>query len=276
LVPNTALAKPGDPRVLVVNLIELATGQHKGVPFPIDGLGLPVLLLGWTRLRRGHPALADMLAAIVLAGFAFALYARPDWTETARYFAPYLPAALILFWTGAVELAARLVRRPLTALVPLGAAVLLIYAIGMGLRVGSLDRYPGYVMAGSTLAAPARWMRDNLPSDAVIATRRVGALAFHSERRVFDYVYGLADRQVARAVAAKGEPLFQPTDPALAWIWCHRSPDYLLEDGPILDDIARRAGGDRHRFVIHGIAYGVTRTFRIAPDIEWTLAERID
>jgi hypothetical protein len=119
-------------------------------------------------------------------------------------------------------------------------------------------------------------MRDNLPPGAVIATRRVGALAFHSRRRVFDYVYGLTDRQVARAVAAKGEPLLLPTDPALAWLWCDRPPDYLLEDGPILDDIARRAGGNRERFVIHGIAYRVTRTFHIAPDIEWTLAERTD
>ena len=41
-----------------------------------------------------------------------------------------------------------------------------------------------------------------LPPDATIATRRIGALAFHSERRVFDYVYGLTERDVASRVAA--------------------------------------------------------------------------
>ena len=38
-----------------------------------------------------------MLAAITLTGIAFGIYSRPDWTELARYFAPYLPAALVLF-----------------------------------------------------------------------------------------------------------------------------------------------------------------------------------
>jgi hypothetical protein len=39
----------------------------------------------------------------VATGLLFALYARPDWTELGRYFAPYVPAALLLAGVGALD-----------------------------------------------------------------------------------------------------------------------------------------------------------------------------
>ena len=84
-------------------------GQNPNVAFPITGwLALPVLLFGWRRLRRASSAAADMLAAITAVGLIFAVYSPPDWTALPRYFAPYLPAALIVLWSG-VEEAARLI-----------------------------------------------------------------------------------------------------------------------------------------------------------------------
>ena len=41
-----------------------------------------------------------MLAAVCSTGLMFAVYSPPDWTALPRYFAPYLPAALILLWAG--------------------------------------------------------------------------------------------------------------------------------------------------------------------------------
>jgi hypothetical protein len=282
LLPNTFYSKPSDVRLAVENGYNFLMGQNTNVAFPVTGwLAIPVLGLGYVRLRRRAAAAADMLAAIGSVGLAFALYSPPDWTNLARHFAPYLPAALMLLWAGVGEAVGRLwgasmrprTRQVLAALV--GFALVLTNISDIQTKLTQMEVFPGYVLAGKNLIGPAVWMRDHLPADATIATRRIGVLAYYSHHKVFDYVYGLADPEVARLVARNGRRFDLPTERALAAVWRRRAPDYLLEDGSVMDLIVGRAGGARERFSIHGIAYRVVDKFAIGCDVKWVLAQRI-
>ena len=86
------------------SLFDFVTGSSVNVGFPFAGLfALPFAVWGWRVLRRTAPLAASFAAAASLTGLAFALYARPDWTLLARYFAPYAPCAYLLLWTGLLD-----------------------------------------------------------------------------------------------------------------------------------------------------------------------------
>jgi hypothetical protein len=187
---------------------------------------------------------------------------------------------LILLWAGLLEavrllLGARV--RPQTRQTVAAAVtfVLVLTDIFDGLAtMARMEAFPGYVLAGKNLVGPAAWMRDHLPAEATIATRRIGALAYYSHRKVFDYTYGLPEPGVARLVARHGRRFDTPTDPALAALWRARAPDYLLEDGELIDYIISQASGVRRRFSIHGIEYRVIEQFPIGCNVQWVLARR--
>jgi hypothetical protein len=310
VVPNTFHSKPSGIRLAVESAYSFLMGQNSNVAFPITGwLALPVLLLGCRRLRRASPAAADMLAATTAVGLIFAIYGPPDWTALPRYFAPYLPAALIVLWVGVEETAFFTIvglsgegttaiaggQRPAERLgdssagrrspaigrsrKPILAAIAIVLAltsiIDSRTRMSRMAVYPGYVLAGRALIEPAKWLRDHLAADATIATRRIGVVAYYSGRKVFDYTYGLPDPEVARLVACHGERFDAPTDPALKELWRSRAPEYLLEDEAIVDGIIAKAAGCRQRFSIHGIEYHVIRQFPIGDGANWVLAERL-
>ena len=115
----------------------------------------------------------------------------------------------------------------------------------------------------------------NTPRDAVIATRRIGAVAYIGERKIFDYAVGITDREVARLYAAPERGLTDPNDARLAALWRSARPTHLLEDDDVIDTIARRSGGDRTRFIVQGDAFRVVRGFALGSDREWLLAERL-
>ena len=280
VVPNTFHAKSGSLFLKIDGGFRFLLARNVNIAFPILGaVVLPILAFGYLRVRRASPATAAMLVAITATGIAFGVYSPPDWTGFGRYFAPYLPGALILFWCGLAEavdaaggLAARWKRPALTVT---AATLVAAQLYGIVIAMARMDAYPGYVLAGHTLVAPARWIRDTLPADATIATRRIGALAYHSERAVFDYVHGLTERAVAAAIAERGGG-FDATDPDLAALWRARAPDYILEDDDVMADIIAAAGGAPERFTVHGIAYGVLRDFPIGADARWVLAGRLE
>ncbi|HXV26338.1 MAG TPA: hypothetical protein VED46_19055 [Alphaproteobacteria bacterium] len=278
VLPNTFASKPPAEIGTVINgLVELASGGHPGIGFPAAGLlGLGLILLGWLRLHRASPSAAAMLGAVCATGLLFALYARPDWTHSARYFAPYLPAALILLWLGTIDLLGRLWPGRITPLAAFGGLVLAVLGITLGARLGAMERYPGYVMASRTLIPPAEAIGRIVPEGDTIATRRIGALAYVTRRNLFDYVYGLTDPEVARAVAKRGEAFEMPEVPELEPIWRARAPRWILEDEGVLAEIARKAGGSLDYFEVYGIAYEAVERFPIAPEIDWVLARRID
>ncbi len=285
VVPNTFHSKPGGVQLAVENAYAFLMGQNTNVAFPITGwLVLPVLLLGWRRLGRASSAGADMLAAITAVGLIFAIYSPQDWSALPRYFAPYLPAALMLLWSGleeAVAWAAVALGNGSTARarMPILAAIAVVLAltniVDTRTNLSRMDVYPGYVLAGKTLIGPAAWIREHLTADAIIATRRIGVVAYYSGRKVFDYMYGLPEPEVARLVAGRGGRFDTPADPALETLWRARAPEYLLEDATIMDAIIAKAAGAHDSFAIHGIKYHVVREFPIGDGATWVLAERL-
>ncbi len=278
ILPNTFASKPpAEIAAALSGLVELMARGHSGVGFPTAGLlGLGLLVLGWRRLKRAAPEPAAMLAAISATGLLFALYARPDWTLSARYFAPYMPATLLLLWTGALDLSGRLWPGRIAPLAAFGAVLLAVLGLTLGARLGAMERYPGYVMASRSLIGPAEALRDLVPQGDTIATRRIGALAFVTRRPVFDYVYGLTDPELARVVAQRGKAFTQPSDPELAAIWRARAPRWILEDEGVLAEIADEAGGNLDGFILHGFTYRAVERYPIAPEVDWVLARRIE
>jgi hypothetical protein len=278
LLPNTFASKPAaELDTMLGGLVDAVGGGHVGIGFPTAGLlGLWLAARGWLRLRRARPNAAAILGATVATGLLFALYARVDWTLTPRYFAPYLPAAALLIWTGALDLAARLWPGRALPLAIFGAILVAVLGISFDARLGALERFPGYVMAGRTLVAPAAAIAKIVPEGEVIATRRIGTLAYVSRRPVFDYIYGLTDPQVARAVGRRGRAFEHPNDAELAPIWRARAPAWIIEDEGVLAEIARKAGGTLDGFTLNGSHFRAARRFRIAPGVDWVLAGRVD
>jgi len=137
LLPNTFAAKPAAAATVGQNLLDFVLGPAVNVGFPFAGLfALPFLVAGWHALRRAEPLAAAFAASAVLTGIAFALYARPDWTGLARYFAPYVPAAFLLLWIGLLEAerkvlagdrTVRFATATATVLVALGVAAVLTF-----------------------------------------------------------------------------------------------------------------------------------------------------
>ena len=280
--PNTFLAKPPGSVVAVLGRLAAALGGGEtNLPAPYTGLGfLAVAPLGWWGLRRRAPDLADAAAAATLTGIVFALYAPPDWTETGRFFAPYVPAAALLGARSAFLTAERLLagRRRLAA----GAAAAVLVAAVAGGAWRSLDRFtpprtghrPGYVVVGETLVPAAEHLARTLPPDATIATRRLGAIGYFTGRRIFDYSNGLTDPEVARLVRSHGSDLGTPRSPLLAKLWHERAPDYVIED---LDIVLGwlEPGETPQEFSIQGIPYHLAATFPLGDGTaRWALVAR--
>ncbi len=337
LLPNTFAAKPAVAATVRQSLSDFVMGSAVNVGFPFAGLfALPFAVWGWRTLRRTAPLAASFAAAASLSGLAFALYARPDWTLLARYFAPYAPSAYLLLWTGLLDaekavfaghrraraagatIAALGAFGGVIALVLMGwdaaaeaaspflwiglalvwvaasetaralgrkaggataAVAVLIAACGAAATIGETTErerlsFPGYILTSRTLVEPALWMRDHLPAGATIATRRIGALAYFSGHPVFDYSFGLTEPAVARLIRERGDVFTSPSDPELAALWRERAPDYILEDGEVLDATIAATKGTPESFQVHGLEYGVVRRFPIARGVAWTLAGR--
>ena len=215
--------------------------------------------------------------AIVATGLAFAIYARPDWTGFGRYFAPYAPAAFCLLAGAVWDLEARVTRRvlhrPAVGLATLATVSILALLGGRTLVAWPTEtfreRFPGYVMTSASLVEPVRWMRVSLPPSATVASRRIGVLGYEGGFQVFDYSFGLTEREVALRIRAAGGAFSLPSDPRLESLWRSRAPDYLLEDASVLRELEGRSGADG--FEIHGMRYRRLRSFRIARGIDWVL-----
>jgi hypothetical protein len=143
---------------------------------------------------------------------------------------------------------------------------------------------PGYIATGATLVAPARWMAGHLPAGATLATRRLGVVGFVTDLPVFDYAFGLTDREVAHRVAARRAMFTDPRDPGLADLWQRADPDYLLEDESTVrawlgeGTTASRPGAPPIELAtldIHGRRYRLARRFPIGDGTAfWLLYER--
>jgi hypothetical protein len=285
-LPNTFAAKPASTDGVIDQLVSVLSGSatNLGTPFSAPwALALAawgaVTSLWAARDAGSSRALAFSLAALT-TGFAFALYARPDWTGFGRYFAPYAPVALLFFWRGVLDLE----RRVTSAVAPrwrsgLAASLLAAWMALTGastLLEWSSQRFrqgfPGYVMTSSSLVQPAQWLHRNIPTTAVVASRRIGVLGYEGRFEVFDDCFGLTEPEVARLVRQRGAPIDLPSDPSLDDLWQSRTPDFLLEDELIIQALP---WVNFDVVEIHGLRYRRVRSFRIAKGVDWVLLGRV-
>ena len=284
LLPHTFYAKPSPLKSMVKELQLAAKGWDTNFSPPYSGLlALAFMMLGGVSLYQKSRRPALFMAAATVTAAVFAVYAPEDWTYMGRYFAPCVPLAAILFWRGLVD-AHEALLQGMTARGRIRALLLgyflIILCVGFSdaflhLRDASTDRYPGYVLTSRGLKAPARWIRDNVPDSAVIASRRIGALGYYSEKKIFDWKFGLVDREIAALRQSSGAEFNYPTHPALQEVWPRRAPAYVLEDSHVIKAIINENKGSEERFEIHGIPYRVLKKFKIGADVDWVLCERI-
>lgn len=283
VVPNTFHSKPTRPLELIGHIHQSLAASSTNIPAPFAGLlVLPFLAYGIMVIWRQRPAGAAMMATIVGVGLAFSTYARVDWTHTGRYFAPYVPLAFVILWTGLVAAHRRLFEssigeKGMTGLV-MAYAVLIAFLGSLSMSVHLCaeyaETYPGYVMTSKSLVQPSIWMGQNLPQDCVIATRRIGAIAYYSKRNILDYKFGLTNTELARLVLVHGEGFDDPNDPALRDVWRRLAPDYFLEDLSNIESNLKPRGQRPDEFDIHGMRYHLIKTFPIGKDVDWALCER--
>ncbi len=285
LLPHTFQAKSTGLGELARSAFRVFTGEERNVPAPFKSF-LPFIFLayGFLAIRRGRGRAACYMAAAVMAGIVFAAYAERDWTFLGRYFAPYVPVAFVLFWRGLVESHEPVLERfgRQAYLMPLafvyGLALVLMGAVDSysHLKASYTQSYPGYVLMAENLAGPSKWVGDNLPDDSMIATRRIGAVSYYSGMRVFDYKFGLVDRETARIKRRAEKKIRFPFAPPLKRLWKRRSPDYLLEDSFVIDRVVAEGHGSLDSFEIHGVPYRVMKKFPIGRKVKWVLCEKIE
>lgn len=282
LVPNTFIAKPGNISAFFRGLASLLTGfgQQTNVYFIFAGLpSIGLVLAGFSSLwRNNRQRDAALCLSIAFTGYFFSIYARQDWTGNARYFAPYLPFCYWLLFEGINRISSLFKFSLQTTRRFLLAAVAIVTMLSASetvflLRPETGKMYPHFIANSLPLVKPAEWIVANTPANSIIATRRIGCLAYYGQRRIFDYKYGLPHRQIALLIRQNGEPFNNPKDPKLAESWQKISPDYIIEDSSSIYAFGYR----RHKGAlnIHGIDYRPIKEFPINDDTAWMLCQKI-
>lgn len=188
ILPNTYAAKAryyaqGDGGAFLGQVAGFCFGGHMLLVAPLFLAGTAVAGL---RARRGERS--DALSLVLWPLLVVAAYRikLPFLYQQGRYLMPVLPALLALSVVGtgaALDRFARF-RRPAAVLL---ALFLLATFVSAGVLMGRTYRSDCRYISERQVAA-ARWMRDHLPPEAVVATHDVGAIAYYSERRIVDLV----------------------------------------------------------------------------------------
>jgi arabinofuranosyltransferase len=273
-LPNTFYAKPPD----------WMAGQP---PRPWGGLrytgwfleghgGYVILVLALLALAR-RDRLRDglFMLAVLATGFGFVLYANFDWMVYHRFLAPYLGVLLAMATAGVVTAC----RRASSAWVP-GAALAALLALGALPQKAASDwfvahegQYPNHLMSAQRLVELGRQLGETYGPGAVLATKRVGAVPFHS-RQVTEDLLGLTDREIGRVVHR--EPAATRW-PAIARIVLDREPDLLLvyphavlsdPDAPSQADLRSIPNPDRE-----ALRLALARGYRYASHVQTADAE---
>lgn len=281
-LPNTFAAKSTSLKLVLNTLMDTLAASNTNIPAIFSGLtGILLLTWGALTIARRNIQAAHALVAVVTVGLIFCTYAKADWTMTARYFAPYAPCAMLLLWAGVSEAAknvlalagGQVTRRVATFVLFVIVAIAGMRPLAVHMSPSFVEHYPGYVMTAKNLVVPSLWIRENTPSDAVVATRRIGAVSYYSGRHIFDYKFGLTDRGIATLLKANGGEYFNdPGDPTIAQVWHERAPDYILEDLTVIPALKYAvATPDARTITVHGMKYLQVKTFPIGEDAKWGL-----
>ena len=281
-LPNTFVSKPGQSMQVILERFGNHGFNLPNISVPFESGLVLLLIIVALMVVPGKYNLKAGLGSMVLCGYLFGLYAPTDWTLRGRYFAPYVPFAVVLAFTGGVYLFQILqkalpVKQHLVRV--MGGTVVIVYILLTALaftgyfRPANLETYPWFVMTSEKLVPAASWIRENTPPETVIASRRIGALGRYSQRYIFDYTWGLPHRDVAALVAKYNRTFDSPNSNVLADVWKHYSPDYFLEDTQKIDPL-RIEKSDTLR--IQGERFIIWKKFRINQQRDWVLAKKLD
>ena len=281
-VPNTFFAKPGS--------VWQAIRQRHEAPRPRSEPSLPALRERPPPHPRGDRRSAPHAPTRVHRCRCLGCSARrarvrallsPRLDPHRALFRPYLPCTFILFAHGVRHVEEALATRA-RALAKPAAWVLL--AIAIALPVRELVRFetkgetvhPGFVMVGRTLVDPARWVGDHVPEDAVVACRRIGALSFFSQRRVFDFKYGLTEPRIARIIHATRRFPVLGRNPEYDAIWRDVHPGYVMEDADALAEFESPVDPSDGSIVLLGERFERVHAFNVSLDRTWALLKRVE
>jgi len=240
-LPNTFYAKV-DP---TGTRAQIMRGIHYLLTFARIHLGyiawLPLALLF---LRRRLDRWTTYALGIVGGYAAYVVFVGGDWS-VGRFLVPPLPFFYLLLAQGLVEgyrqLQAR-GARPSIALRHLSLVVLALSLVGMGLASSWWGEYALFVrsfeagLANRARIAMGRWLRENLPSDTVIAVDAAGELPYYSRLRTID-LFGITQPAIAHMEVphmGQGTPGHEKF--GLGFV-LGQSPDYIIIYGNALDGV---------------------------------------
>ncbi len=281
-LPNTFLSKPGQSLAHILEKIGRYGFHLPNISTPFSEILLVLLvIIGILSIPKKFIYLKALSVAITTCAYLFALYAPTDWTRTGRYFAPYVPFMTMLAVLGFFYIYKNLVKNLESVFQSnihlISGAVLSLYIIIASLSfLGyfnkiNLETYPNFVMTSKNLTEPAKWIKENTSSDAVIATRRIGALAYYSDRYIFDFTYGLPNRDVASIIHKTKRPHDSPNATALKEIWTETSPDYILEDTQKILPLLVKPD----TLYVQGEVFTILKKFRLNSSTDWILCQKV-
>jgi tetratricopeptide (TPR) repeat protein len=143
--------------------------------------------------RKSHSLLVPLIWSLAL----FLAYWKdlPRLYQEGRYLMPILPL-YILLGIGGLNTILAFVKQHIKIFADprkrLAISAIVVIVVGIQFMIAFLDKrveyasYCGYI--NDRQVRTGRWLKDNVPADAVIATHDVGAIAFYSERRITDMV----------------------------------------------------------------------------------------
>ena len=285
ILPNTFHAKSLGFQGLIYSFYRFLDSANINIPAPFTGIFVLIFMAyGLIKFWRYDRRMSIYMIAIIFVGFAFCIYAPEDWTGLGRYFVPYVPICFIVLWRGIIDVSNKLFHgmvsnKYINMIIIMSFITLLagnVMETGFWLRPKMANEYPGFVLTSKNLVEPSLWIKNNLPDNSTIACFRIGALSYYSKKNVFDYKFGLTDKDVAR-LTGKNVNLQNPLNPKLETIWRKKSPDYWLTDLDKVETVVRESGGSINNFQIHGIRYRLIKKFPIGenPLVYWALCEKI-
>lgn len=195
--PNTFYAKQAE-YALLRELAPIWTRFFAEAQLPLIGAGallLPgTLFYGWQAFRRRDVGI--LVGGIWFLGYA-AIYAwkLPVIYQHGRYMMPAMPIFFLWGLGGTIQLFAKAKSTQWGRLgvVAWGASLLLIWIAFWGLGAKSYAEDVAFIE--SEMVVTARWIVENIPSDALIAAHDIGALGYFDGRELVDLA-GLVSPEV--------------------------------------------------------------------------------
>lgn len=223
LLPNTASAKQAEyAGTLALPFVERVWMLFEPLVAGAQVMLLPGLVAAGVVLarredwrQRALDWLPALWSAAHIASYALRL---PAPYQHGRYVMPVVPVAILYGVGGTLWLARRyrqsLAARVLTRSLALAAAVVTLGFWSIGAQAYARD----VRIINTEMVATARWVRDHLPDNALLAVHDIGAVGYYAPRPIFDLA-GLVSPEVV--------PVIRDRE-ALMQMMCERGARYLM------------------------------------------------